>query len=633
MDLYLAEYDYQVEDFTAPGEAEKGLWVALGPSAMHYLSRRGISYRIPEDFISREEIEGACVAQFEVLTRICRELDNTLLNGDVFLEKWEIRPFFFHLWQLGQLLDLLLRRSLTLKKIFADFPGSRVHVHSGASQSWGLFGLGFALEENLWGQLLTLPGWGPQIRCRPERLNGINPQKELRLSHTGLRRSTLKTFLSSLSRITPLCHSVRQSIIEDWWRNLWNILGPGKLRRQGGALVCNGLYEWAGILPDLIARGYPVYFLYAQDLQKRNSLPESFRRAGPANLKPLGDRFRKAFPQWPVDLTPLIQDRFDFINEKAPLTAQAVVKKMEEFLSGKKIKALLISTGVDFCSYVVKQYCQKKNIRVLSWQHGAQWYDKRLTQRNDLLNLVGCDLMLVYGEAVKNGYRSSPLAEAEKCQLVSIGMPSLESLRAVPSVQSEGKMRILWVYGGYYKNSWYCGFSPPQSDGIYYQEQIVILQNILELEKKYKQVSVTVKLYHSAVFNPPWVNELANREKIRIVIEKPSFVELLPQHDLVIVDSPTTTLLQAVATKLPVFVLMSVIRWPDEAISLLRKRAYCAESAEDLMKGLKQFLENGTRLFDVSNEEFLKQYATHDGNGKKVALSLTEMILNDEKSI
>ncbi len=86
MNLYLAEHDYQIEDFLGEAKNHRDIWVALGPSAMHYLSRRGIPYKIPEDFISREEIEEACVAQFEVLTRICRELDNILLNDGVFLK-------------------------------------------------------------------------------------------------------------------------------------------------------------------------------------------------------------------------------------------------------------------------------------------------------------------------------------------------------------------------------------------------------------------------------------------------------------------------------------------------------------------------------------------------------------------
>jgi len=393
--------------------------------------------------------------------------------------------------------------------------------------------------------------------------------------------------------------------------------------------MCNGLYEWASILPDLFTRGHPVYFVYAQDLNKGDSSSGFFGKPGPKNLDPLWDRFKKAVPQPPVDFTPMVQDRFGFIVEKSSVIAREMVGRLERFLSKKKIKALLVSGSTDFNFYVVKQYCRKKNIRVLSWQHGAEWFNKRMSQRNDLLNLVSSDSMLVYGDAVKNGYNSSPLAKEEKCQLVSVGMPSLKELRTISPAAPKKEMRIIWPYGGYYKNWWYSGFTPPRSDTVYYQEQMVILQNILELTRKYKQISVTVKLYHSAAFNPPWVNELANREKIRIVIEKPSFVELLPQHDLVIVDSPTTTLLQAVATQLPVFVLMSVIRWPDEAISLLRKRAYCADRAAELMQALNRFLENGTPSFEVTNQEFLRQYGAHDGHGKETALSLTEAILND----
>ncbi len=630
MNLYLAEHDFQIEDFLGEAKNHRDIWVALGPSAMHYLSRRGIPYKIPEDFISREEIEEACVAQFEDLTRVCRELDNILLNDDVFLKKWEIRPFFFHLWQLGQLLDLLLSRTLTLKKIFESFPGALVHTHLGASQAWNFFGLGFSQEENIWGRLLVRPGWGVKVRTRPERFKGISHQKASGLAKTGFWRSKIKTLLSSLYRVNPWCHSMGLSLREGWWRNIWNILRHLRSVNEGGVAICGGIYEWASILPDLITQGHPVYFFYAQDLKKGDPASGFLWKPETENLNSLWDRFRKALPQLPVDFTPMIQDRFGFIVEKSPVIAREVVKKLERFFSRNKIKVLLNSTGADFNFYMVKQFCRKKNIRVLSWQHGAEWFDKRMSQRNDLLNLVSCDSMLAYGDAVKNGYNSSPLAKEEKCQVVSVGMPSLNKLRAISPAAPEEKMRIIWPYGGYYKNWWYSGFSPPQNDRIYYQEQMVILQDILELKNKYKQVSVTVKLYNSAVFNPPWVKELANRERIRIIIEKPSFVELLPQHDLVIVDSPTTTLLQAVATKLPVFVLMSVVRWADEAISLLRKRAYCAESAEELMKALNRFLENGTHSFDVNNEEFLSQYGTHDGHGKERALSLTEMILNDE---
>lgn len=632
MNLYLAEYDHQVQEFLDQPEAQEGVWVALGPSAMHYLSSRGIPYAIPEDFITREEIEAVCVSQFELLTQVCRKLDNILLEDDPFLKQWGIRPFYFHLWQLGQMFDLLLSRTLTLKRMVEHFPEARVNAHLGTRETWSLSDLCFPLEGNLWGQLLNLSGWSFPVRLWPEKKIGRDQAKGAARAKSGGESFNFKVFLSSLSQTNPGRHSWVFSIRRRWWRNLWNIWQHGRSGKKCGVVICNGLYEWSSILPDLITKGHAVYCFYGENLLNMDHPTGYTGSTRVLQVNPLWDKFREGLPPLPVDFISLIQDRLDFIIEKGAIVAQHVVKNLEEFFSGKKIAALLISVGTDFGSYVAKQYCRVKNIRVLAWQHGAEWYNQRISQRIDLLDLVSCDLMLVYGDAVKNGYTSSPIAREEKSEIISVGMPSLKALREISPISCDREIRILWVCGGYYKDWWYCGFSPPQSDRFYYQEQIVFLNNILELVNNYPKLSVTVKLYHSAKFNPPWVTEISNMDKVKIVLTTPNFTELLPEHDLVIIDSPTTTLLQAVATKLPVFVSMSVIRWPDEAIKLLRKRACCAEGATDLMKSLNQFIENGACSFNVADEKFLTQYGTHNGNGDQVALSIMEKLLNDNSS-
>src|SRR3990170_8890706 len=98
--LFLVEHAYQVEDFLRHGFKDKGEWIALGPSAMYCLSKRGIPYTIPEDYCSREEVEDVCISQFERLKEVCKKMDEFLHQGDPFLKEWGIRPFLFHLWQL-----------------------------------------------------------------------------------------------------------------------------------------------------------------------------------------------------------------------------------------------------------------------------------------------------------------------------------------------------------------------------------------------------------------------------------------------------------------------------------------------------------------------------------------------------
>jgi len=125
--------------------------------------------------------------------------------------------------------------------------------------------------------------------------------------------------------------------------------------------------------------------------------------------------------------------------------------------------------------------------------------------------------------------------------------------------------------------------------------------------------------------HPPWVNDILKMDRVTIVHDKPNFVQLLPHHGIVIIDTPTTILLQALATRLPVFVLNSIVRWPDEAIHLLKKRAYCFESANDLIKSLGNYIE-GKQVNDLRDDSFLEEFGMHDHNSINNALGQLKKI-------
>ena len=54
--LFLVEHFSHVDDLLKRNMRNHGQWVALGPGAMYALKREGISYKIPEDFCSNEEM-------------------------------------------------------------------------------------------------------------------------------------------------------------------------------------------------------------------------------------------------------------------------------------------------------------------------------------------------------------------------------------------------------------------------------------------------------------------------------------------------------------------------------------------------------------------------------------------------
>ena len=99
------------------------------------------------------------------------------------------------------------------------------------------------------------------------------------------------------------------------------------------------------------------------------------------------------------------------------------------------------------------------------------------------------------------------------------------------------------------------------------------------------------------------------------------------------VDVPTTTLLQAIATKLPVFVLNSVVSAPLKDLHILSNRAVCASSAAGLMNKLEEYLRTGQYEADVNSREYLRRYGTHldDGKSDIRAADFIKAALNSEQ--
>lgn len=160
---------------------------------------------------------------------------------------------------------------------------------------------------------------------------------------------------------------------------------------------------------------------------------------------------------------------------------------------------------------------------------------------------------------------------------------------------------------------------------------MIIIDRLRRIIRENETVSLTLKLYPNADVldeDPPWVASLKVIERINI-IRNPQFTQLLHNHDTILIDSPTTTLLQGIATKLPVFVLTSVISPPRSHLHLLMKRAVCADGAEALMNRLELYLQTGDYSADCDDREYIKLYGTHldDGKSSQRALVILKKIL------
>jgi hypothetical protein len=164
---------------------------------------------------------------------------------------------------------------------------------------------------------------------------------------------------------------------------------------------------------------------------------------------------------------------------------------------------------------------------------------------------------------------------------------------------------------------------------------MIIVEGMKRIIRGNKKASLTLKLYPNADAldeDPPWAASLKGIERINI-IRNPQFARLLQSHDAVLIDSPTTTLLQAIATRLPVFVLTSVISPPRAHLPLLMQRAVCADNAETLINRLELYLQTGDYTADRDDREYMKLYGTHldDGKSSQRALAILEKTLKGAK--
>jgi hypothetical protein len=100
---------------------------------------------------------------------------------------------------------------------------------------------------------------------------------------------------------------------------------------------------------------------------------------------------------------------------------------------------------------------------------------------------------------------------------------------------------------------------------------------------------------------------------IKVFKTEVSFCDLLDKSEIIILDGPSTVLLEAIAARKTIFVLLSFIKITDDAKELLKKRAFCSESISELLTQVQKYLNRDTmdQVPDLDNTEFLEYYGIH----------------------
>ena len=603
--LFLVEHAHHVEDFLKRGMRDKGIWIALGPSAMWQLDKKAIKYNIPEDFYSSEKLEDVCIKTHKKIEWLCNRLDDLLIEKKPLLKEWNIKPFLFNIFPLTILFDGLVSRIFQLKSILKHYSGYTIWIHRSRSHPWGIFDICFSNNETLYGHLLSLNGWDCQINLIDNNQKIISDENK-----------NLATYLKNLLKLfvnqSILIKTIASLVKERNWDKLSKVFFT---KNSSSILVNNGVGEWRHVIPILMKKGYRIL-----------CINDSFFKVGDTNGKIKDDfscwfkddnEIMSCFEYQGVFFFPLIKDRLLWIFAEGIRNSERIIKKTGAIIKKYNVNALLSITNASFVSHTVSQVTRNLKIPVLNWQHGFINYYNEMSQLNEFNDMLTSDVVMSYGAGVSDAYKK--YSNKFGAHIVSIGNATLDTIkgREETIIKNNKGVQVLYVTSNYLQNTWYYGFSPPYSDRHFFQDQLCIMNFLQKIAKK--ECSITVKLHPITTHqSPPWVDQFRSKNWLRLVKSSPRFIELLKSQDIVIIDLPTTVLLEAISTNKPVFVLMRHWKYSDDDRKMLERRVFCADSVDILMNVVEEYIETGNYPASFYDDTFLKMHGNYLDDGKSI---------------
>lgn len=586
--ILIVEHDWQVADFVSKGL--KGTWVAVGPSAIWQLDKTGIKYQISENFYDVNELKDTCEHYQNKLIKFCKVMDRQLAQTHPNLQAYNITPFLFSINSLSEIIIGSVKKIFEIDSILKKIPCKEIYAHAAGPQSWGEYIIGFSNQETLFGHLLSLNGWNVFFHPCPVKLNST--ECPFRNSYF------LKTLIKMNPRVLAAISLFRKGLTSPMLRTL---LGKGRT-----ILALNyGGYDWSPCLSALHKVGWRILALSSDQFFSYKAKKEEHDLL---QFEEIDDDIKDLFQFKDISFWPLVADRITWLLRESSNFSKNIFERMNLLVKKEKIQILLTISAPDVISHTINQAAHVQNIPVVIWQHGMVMFNEDINELYQYSDMMTADTTLAYGPSSAEAY--STYAEDFNTDVLPVGSLLLAEYKQNISrlnTQARTRQRIVYITSTYHQNSWFYSPDTMISDNLFYRDQVTIITFLQRLAKN-KNFEIIVKTRPSTHFMaPPWLKQLKNTT-IQIVDESPTVKQLLEDGCAVVIDHPSTTVLEACCTKLPIFVLLNHFRHSPEAVGWLKKRAVCTHQAQELVSRLDDYLKNGEYPANLEDETFLNAY-------------------------
>jgi hypothetical protein len=639
--IILLEHDEQVKDCSEwfnEIKCQKQV-VALTPFAMYELDKHNIPYKILEDYYEPQELYRLGIANYKKLENICEIIDKQIQQSIPIIDEIEITPALFSMYHLKILYDAVTVRLFQLLKVIDAEKPDVVFTYDSKLYPFGIAEMApyllFDNRESIYTQLLSLPDWKETVVVLPH----IPQPKNAYYSQTQKKKTTFKEkfvqWLQSYPNLFDLALAIKN---KNWQR-----LPKPRVNKDSSVLIFGVGYNWEDSINDLHSVGLGRIFRMRDNLESWLSEPfsEGVDASALHNIwkrLQLNDKFRNFFIWENINFFPLVDKRLQFLIERLTFACINAYKDAESLQKKNSIKALLAPTFSTCTGQSVAMAAKKNGIPVIVWQHGGHGHiNYPVITYTDLMP---SDFHFVFGEGFVE--HNGENAKRFNTKLVVVGSASLDALNkrkeARPTIKKlvglNSNKKVLYATTIFYQNNHYIYGYPPFSDRCYWTTQ----KSIMDILGMHREYTAVIKVHPALVYreSPMRVySEDKGFDNCQFIRNECGFPDLLPIADVIVIDFPSTILLQALTMSKPIFLYLGHLNIDKKVESLFKRRTYCYSDLNEFTQALDTFLSSGSidMEADLNDRAFLKMYGTHldDGKSGVRAANALRNIINESK--
>jgi len=602
--------------------------VAFGVEAAYELQNHGIEYLKPEDFYDPQTLCRQSDQVYFQQVRWVEHIDQWLQQEIPPFETLNFSPAHANFCFLKRFFDQLIIITFQLSHILEGLcPRMVYYFKPGKDQ----LNERLIFQQNLVGHTLPLLTHARGIELEEISLESLDRTPGGQSFARGFPSAKLKQ--KTVERLPQIIKGELGIIKQQGLGNYFRII-PNRMCGKSSILVVKGGYDVSSVVNELARLGFQLklnwVFARRHDPNMRETLAQQWEKL--AEYQDLS----YFLPQRNENLWNLAKERLSFWwHQVIQETWEIFLQAREELQKGGIQGIVTTSPGGQWRHREIAVLLAAKSlsIPIIMYQHGG-FVGSCQHLMWDMTDLWLADYLLCYGDGVRSYFieRATHYHESMAAPL-AIGSSRLDSLRSKESnSETLAKKRrgnksarpsILYIPTAFRTIDRYlCQDSYEDLTYLHLQ------QKIIELFQKNKKVQLVYKTFRGTQ-SANVIPEIIRRQvPDAIIVEKSKLYDIMWEVDKIIVDFPSTALLEVILTDKPIlaYVEKDSIYMFDSAKQLLRKRVCLAETAEEFISKMDNFLQGAdSGEANCTNEEFLMAYGTYSSDGQSVARSAASL--------